>query len=51
METGEKFSLSAYRLHSGKEHAVQRPDRKTHHAYTLEDGIFDFAEGGWGRSG
>lgn len=45
MEIGEKFSLSAYRSQSGKEHIVQRPDGKTHHAYTPEDGVFDFAEG------
>lgn len=49
METGEKFSLSAYRSHSGKEHIVRRPDGKTHHAYTPEDGAFDFAEGDLGR--
>lgn len=48
METGEKFNLSAYRSHSGKEHIVQRPDGKTHHAYTPEDGVFDFAEGDLG---
>ena len=44
MKTGEKFSLFAYRSHSGKEHIVQRPDGKAHHAYTPEDGVFDFAE-------
>ena len=45
METGEKFSLSAYRSHFGKEHVVQRPDGKSHSAYTPEDGIFDFSVG------
>lgn len=45
LETGDKFSLSAYRSHFGKEHIVQKPNGKTHHAYMPEDGVFDFNEG------
>lgn len=51
METGQKFSLSAYRSHSDKEHVVQRLDEKTHHAETPEDGVFDFTKGNLGNWG
>lgn len=44
-ETGEKFTLSAFRSHFGEDHIVQRPDGQTRKAYAPEDGSFDFSEG------
>ena len=46
-ETGDKFTLSAFRSHFGEDHIVQRPDGQTRKAYAPEDGSFDFSEGDW----
>lgn len=45
LETEETFSLVTHRSHLGNAHVIQRPNGKTHNAYTPEDGNFDFSEG------
>lgn len=45
LESGEKFSLSAFRTHRGEHHYTLRASGKEISAYTPEDGVIDFAYG------
>jgi len=45
LESGEKFSLSAFRTHRGEHHHTLRESGKECSAYTPEDEAIDFAYG------
>ena len=45
LESGEKFSLPAFRSHRGEHHYTLRDSGKERSAYTPEDGSIDFTHG------